>query len=183
MSERIVTARLVLEPLTAETAKAVLEGTPDGLVRGEGWPHADTLDGLRMRETRDVEGWLILLDGIVVGDAGTFGAPDANGDVEIGYGLAAPVRGRGLAREFVPALARHLLTRPGVRRVVAREVLADNVPSRRALEGAGFRLEREEDGLTWYALEAVDEEAGLAVPPQPQPRQHPRPHPPPPPHQ
>src|SRR3954447_10994395 len=137
MSERIVTARLVLEPLSQETAKAVVEGRPDGLVRGEGWPHADSLDGLRMRETSDIEGWLILLDGIVVGDAGTFGVPDANGDVEIGYGLAAPVRGRGLAREFVPALARHLLARPAVRRVVAREVLADNVPSRRAPGGGG----------------------------------------------
>ena len=136
---------------------------PTGLSPGEGWPHADTLDGLRMRETSEIEGWLILLDGIVVGDAGTFGPPDANGDVEIGYGLAAPLRGRGLAREFVPALARHLLARPAVRRVVAREVLADNVPSRRALEGAGFRLEREEDGLTWYALEAVDEQQDLAV--------------------
>jgi RimJ/RimL family protein N-acetyltransferase len=31
-------------------------------------------------------------------------------------------------------------------------VLADNVPSRRALERAGFTLEREENGLTWYAL-------------------------------
>jgi RimJ/RimL family protein N-acetyltransferase len=72
--------------------------------------------------------------------------------VEIGYGLAEPVRGRGLATEFVPALSRHLLARPDVRRVVAREVLADNVPSRRALERAGFALEREEDGLTWYAL-------------------------------
>jgi len=99
-----------------------------------------------------------------VGDAGTFGPPDARGDVEIGYGLAAPVRGRGLAREFVPALARHLLARAEVKRVVAREVLADNVPSRRALEGAGFRLEREERGLAWYALEAVDEQPDLAVP-------------------
>jgi RimJ/RimL family protein N-acetyltransferase len=167
MGERIVTARLVLEPLTRETVNAVLDGRPDGLVRGEGWPHADTLDGLGMWRGRDLEGWLVTLDGAVVGDAGTFGPPDERGAVEIGYGLAEPVRGRGLAREFVPALAQHLLARPEVKRVVAREVLADNTPSRRALEGAGFQLEREENGLTWYALEAVGEEPDLAVPHEP----------------
>ena len=47
-------------------------------------------------------------------------------------------------------LSRWLIAQPGVERVVAREVLADNVASRRALENAGFVLEREERGLTWY---------------------------------
>jgi hypothetical protein len=35
-------------------------------------------------------------------------------------------------------------------------VLADNVPSRRTLEGAGFELEREERSLAWYALAPED---------------------------
>ncbi|MBA3842380.1 MAG: GNAT family N-acetyltransferase [Actinobacteria bacterium] len=152
MSERIVTEQLVLEPLAQETARAIVAGEPDGLLRGDGWPHADTLDALGMVAEYGSEAWLILKDGVVIGDAGTHGPPDEHGDVEIGYGLAAPVRGRGLASEFVPALAEHVLARAEVRRVVARAVLADNLPSRRALERAGFRLEREQDGLTWYAL-------------------------------
>ncbi len=152
MSERIVTARLVLEPLSRETARALMAGAPDGLRHGPGWPHADTLDGVRMVAEHGSEAWLILEEGVVVGDAGTFGPPDEQGDVEIGYGLAEPARGRGLATEFVPALARHVIARSDVRRVVARGVLAGNAPSRRALERAGFELEREERGLTWYAL-------------------------------
>lgn len=152
MEERLVTQRLVLEPVDPETARLLVAGEPCGLRIGAGWPHADTLDALRMVE-HGSEVWLVLADGVVVGDAGTHGPPDAAGDVEIGYGLAEPVRGGGLASELVPALARRLLARPGVRRVVAREVLADNVPSRRALERAGFVCEREEDGLAWYALE------------------------------
>src|SRR3954469_13316334 len=164
MDERIVTQRLVLEPLSPETAQAILDGRPDGLVRGAGWPHEDTFDGLRMMLRFGSEVWLALEDGAVVGGIGTHGPPDEHGDVEIGYGLAAPVRGRGLARELVPALSQHLLARPGVRRVAAREVLAENVPSRRSLEGAGFRLEREENGLAWYALEPVHEEPDVAVP-------------------
>ena len=153
VAERIVTGRLVLEPLTQETARAVLSGGPDGLRRGPGWPHADTLDGMRMVAEHDWEGWLVVEDGLVVGGCGTCGPPDEQGDVEIGYGLAEPSRGRGLASEFVPALAQHLLARSGVGRIVARRVLADNVPSRRALERAGFRLEHEEGGLVWYALD------------------------------
>ena len=152
MGSRIVTERLVLEPLSQETARGRRRRRARRAARGEGWPHADTLDALGMVAKHGSEAWLILENGVVVGDAGTHGPPDENRDVEIGYGLAEPARGRGLASEFVPALAQALLARPEVRRVVAREVLADNVPSRRALERAGFRLEREQDGLTWYAL-------------------------------
>jgi len=154
---RIVTRRLVLEAISPQTARIVAAGEPDGLRHGEGWPHADTLDALRMVADYGTEAWLILEGGVVIGDAGFHGPPDEGGDTEIGYGLAAPYRGRGLASEFVPPLARHMLARKGVRRVVARSVLADNVPSRRALERAGFRLEHEESGLVWYALGPVDE--------------------------
>jgi len=151
--ERIVTRRLVLEPLTREAARAALDGKPDGIRRGEGWPHADTLDALRMTAEHGAEVWLILEEGVAIGDAGTHGPPDERGDVEIGYGLAEPARGRGLASEFVTALADTILARDGVCRVVARSVLAGNLSSRRALERAGFHLEREEDGLVWYARE------------------------------
>ena len=146
---------LVTQPLSQEIARAVVDGRPDGLRRGDGWPHADTLDALRMVAEHGSEAWLILEDGVVVGDAGTHGPPDEQGDV--GYGLAASVRGRGLASEFVSVLARHLLERPEVTRVVARAVLADNTPSRRALERAGFTVEREAEGRVWYALEPVGE--------------------------
>src|SRR3954469_24041691 len=129
MGERIVTERLVLEPLSRETARAVVEGAPDGLVRGEGWPHADTLDALGMVAEYGSEAWLVLEDGVVVGDAGTHGPPDEAGDVEIGYGLAESARGRRLSSEFVAALAETLLARPDVRRVVANHVLAANTAS------------------------------------------------------
>lgn len=152
--ERLVTHRLVLEPIAPEVAAAVVRGDLSGLRVGEGWPHADTVDGLGMAvRSGHAPGWFVTLAGEIIGDCGTHGPPDEAGDVEIGYGLAAPYRGRGYGSELVIAASRWLLGRPGVRRVVAREVLADNVPSRRALERAGFALEREEGGLVWYALE------------------------------
>ncbi len=85
----------MLEPLSQETAQAVVDGAPDGLRRGEGWPHADTLDAFGMVAKHGSEAWLILENGVVVGDAGTHGPPDENRDVEIGYGLAEPLAAAG----------------------------------------------------------------------------------------
>jgi uncharacterized damage-inducible protein DinB len=60
--------------------------------------------------------WLVLLDGAVVGDCGTLGRPDAEGEVEIGCGLSPSYVGyRG---QLVRALTGWLLSRPGVSRVV-----------------------------------------------------------------
>ncbi len=147
--ERIETPRLALVPLAAETARAVLAGDLSALRHAAGWPHDDTLDALRLAAPL----WLVVLGGVAIGDCGTHGETEDDGTVEIGYGLAAEHRGHGYGSELVPALSGWLLAQPGVRRVVARDVLEDNVSSRRALVRAGFALEREERGLVSYALE------------------------------
>jgi RimJ/RimL family protein N-acetyltransferase len=101
------------------------------------------MDGLRMEaehaESDDQTGFLVVLveSGQVVGDAGWKGGPDPSGVAEIGYGLAAPFRGRGLGTELVGVLTEWVLAQPGVTAVVA-EVLPGNLPSRRALERNGF---------------------------------------------
>ena len=146
MREQIDTPRLRLLPISQEQADAILAGDLSGVRAGEGWPHADTLDGLRL-----APGWFVVLDGLVIGDCGTWGGPDDEGSVEIGYGLAAPYRGRGYGGELVAALSRWLLGQPAVRRVTA-ETEAGNLPSRRALERAGFALEAEDGGTLTYVL-------------------------------
>jgi len=63
------TARLRLEPLTAETARAIVSGdlsglTAAGLTAADGWPHEDTADGLAMAGKGGYPpGWLITADG------------------------------------------------------------------------------------------------------------------------
>jgi RimJ/RimL family protein N-acetyltransferase len=136
MRETIDTPRLRLIPISDAEAEAILRGDLSAVDAGEGWPHEDTLDGLRL-----APGWFVSLDGVVIGDCGTHGDADDEGRVEIGYGLAAPYRGRGYGTELVTALARWLLRQDGVSCVVA-ETDAGNAPSRRALERAGFRLAR-----------------------------------------
>jgi RimJ/RimL family protein N-acetyltransferase len=151
---RIATKRLVLEPLDEDVARAVLVGDFSLVARAEGWPHDDTLDAIRMATTPDGRSlvWLVMLGRVVIGECGTVGGLDDAGEIEVGYGLAAEHRGRGYGNEVVGALSGWLIAQPEVAKVVAREVLADNLASRRALENAGFLLEREEHGLTWYAL-------------------------------
>ena len=152
--EPITTARLVLTPLAAEAARAVVDGEVSLIVRASGWPHDDTLDAIRMSTARGGSSlvWLVTLDGAVIGDCGTVGGVDEDGAIEIGYGLAAEHRGRGYGNELVAALSDWMLAQPQVESVVAREVLAENIASRRALENAGFGLDRDEDGRTWYSL-------------------------------
>jgi ribosomal-protein-alanine N-acetyltransferase len=76
---------------------------------------------------------------------GTFGPPDEHGRVEIGYGLAAPYRGRGIGSEAVRAMVDWLAAQPDVR-VVTASVEVGNEPSRRLLARLGFDLVDESDG-------------------------------------
>jgi RimJ/RimL family protein N-acetyltransferase len=149
---RITTARLVLAPVSYELAASVVAGDVSAVTAGEGWPHEDTLDGVRMTLTGGALCWFVTHEGVVIGDCGTHGEPDELGDAELGYGLAAPYRGRGYGTELVIGLSRWLLGQDGVRRVVASRVAVDNTPSRRALERAGFVLESADEEHTWYAL-------------------------------
>lgn len=143
------TAGLVLVPQTVAAASALLEGRDCGLPLGDGYPHADTLDGLRMLVEHggpDDGGWFVTLagDGRVVGDCGTLGWADEAGRVEIGFGLAAPFRGRGLGTEAVRALTDWVAAQPGVTAVTA-SVEVGNEASRRLLARLGFVLTGEAD--------------------------------------
>jgi RimJ/RimL family protein N-acetyltransferase len=142
-----------LEQLTRERAAAIVAGDLSSVDAAAGWPHADTVDGLRTAADPENEPpWLVLLDGVVVGDCGIVG-PAVDGSVEIGYGLAEPYRGRGIGTEVVRQLAGLLLALPDVRRVTA-DVLLENVPSHRVLEKNGFVRERTDGAHALYVRQA-----------------------------
>jgi RimJ/RimL family protein N-acetyltransferase len=142
---------LILRPVQPELAAALAAGDFAGITPGDGWPHEDSLDGLGMVARGHSLGWLVTLDGVVVGECGTHGPPDAAGVVEIGYGLAAPYRGRGYGKAVVRALSQWFIGQPGITGVLAH-TLPGNAPSRRSLESAGFRLDGEDDGECRYVL-------------------------------
>ncbi len=144
-------AAVVLHPLSRRAAAALADGDFTAVNAADGWPHDDTLDGPRLAADGPGRAWLVILDGLVVGECGTHGPVGPGGTVEIGYGLAAPYRGRGHGRQVVSALARSLLHEPDIAELIAHTDTA-NIPSRRALEGVGFRLTGEQDGQCRYVL-------------------------------
>jgi RimJ/RimL family protein N-acetyltransferase len=146
----VTEVRLVPVPLAV--AAAVVHGGDvdtalEPLTRAPDWPHDDSVDALRPHATRPAPGTFLVVAGDrVIGECGWRGGPDPSGDVEIGYGLAASARGRGLGREAVRQLCGWAEAQDGVRRITA-EALVGNEPSRRLLLALGFV---EEPGVPPY---------------------------------
>jgi RimJ/RimL family protein N-acetyltransferase len=137
-----------LVPCTVEVARAVLANEDPGLPHAADWPHADTFDALRPLAEHPAESgpgtFLVVHDGVVVGDCGWFGPPDEDGEVEVGYGLAPSVRGLGLGTEAVRLLLAWVEAH-GARRVRA-EVLPGNAASFALLARLGFAPVEERAG-------------------------------------
>ena len=147
----IAAGSLILRPVSQAEAAALAAGDFTAVSTGDGWPHDDSLDGLRLVADGQGRAWLVVLDGVVIGDCGTHGAAGPGVTVEIGYGLAAPYRGRGHGRQVVSALTRWLLDELGAAEVIAHTDVG-NIPSRRALKRAGFHLTGEQDGQCRYEV-------------------------------
>lgn len=85
----------------------------------------------------------------VMGDLGFKGPPDADGQVEIGYGILPEHRRQGYAFEAVQALVDWAFRERSVSAVLA-ECLDDNIGSIRILEKLGMeRLTPEGNMLKW----------------------------------
>ncbi|HEY0588637.1 MAG TPA: GNAT family protein [Pseudoduganella sp.] len=67
----------------------------------------------------------------------TFKGVPSNGDVEIAYGVAKSMRGRGIASAAVAQLVKLAAADPSVQRVVA-EILPSNISSSKVVARVGF---------------------------------------------
>jgi ribosomal-protein-alanine N-acetyltransferase len=151
VTEPIPSERLVLQPIGAATAAAIVAGDLGELKAAPGWPQSDTIDGLRLEGQLGGSPacWLIVLAGSVIGELGWKGGPGPDGTAEIGYSVVPGQRGRGYATEAVQAFVHWATAHAGVRRVVA-ETLADNLASRRVLEKSGFTVSAAKDGYVYW---------------------------------
>jgi ribosomal protein S18 acetylase RimI-like enzyme len=136
-----------LEPVTRAVARSIIEGGPGAPDFAPGALH-DRVPQAVSFAIRDIASgaaavlptvWLAVrqADGLVVGDLGTHGPPDDEGQVEIGYSFAPSARGQGTGTAAVGALVRRLSLAPEVHRITAVTGV-DNVASRRLLERLGF---------------------------------------------
>lgn len=149
-ADPIVTERLLLRPLTHAPALALAEGDYSGFSPGAGWPtEATQIVALRAAADPGALTWLIVREGLVIGECGLKHAPKSDGSAEIGYGLGAAWRGMGLGTEAVRALVDWLTTMPACRCLTA-EVHETNIASRRLLERLGFAVDHMARPYVWY---------------------------------
>ncbi|MFF4382543.1 GNAT family N-acetyltransferase [Kitasatospora sp. NPDC001547] len=170
--DTIVTARLVLHPLTTALARRIMTAAPDdpgpdGSVPdgsgpdgpwAQGYPTpADIAGARRFLEVSAQDGgqgpygaYEIRRrdDGLAIGGAGFHGPADDEGTVTVGYGLVPAARGHGYARETLHALLTH------ARNTGARRVRGDtdlhNTASRRVMTACGMRQIADDGRLAHY---------------------------------
>ena len=154
----IETERLVLVPITPAHAARIVAGEPRPDERWHPqYPFVDELDPLRAHAAATETDPVFTLyqlrtrtDGVAIGGLGFFGPPDAEGRVELGYGLVAAARGRGYATEALRAAV--ATAREHHARSVAADTELDNLASQGVLRKAGFTEIRRDDRLVFFSL-------------------------------
>ncbi|HKA07884.1 MAG TPA: GNAT family N-acetyltransferase [Gemmataceae bacterium] len=146
----------------------VLQSPDEVLARIEAMPPADRAEVspdwlARVRVTRPGDVWALAFDvverdtGSSVGSCGFKGPPDADGMVEVAYGIEPEQRGCGYAAEAAAALTAFAFASSRVR-LVRAHTKPDNPASERVLTKCGFGRVGEvvdpEDGLVsrWERL-------------------------------
>lgn len=154
--------RVALETISPDLAQRIVDGVE---LPGDDWhpeyPFVDELDPLRSLagSTSPHPVFTMYLvrrssDGRAVGGLGFFGPPDADGRVELGYGLVPSARGDGLAAEAV-GLALRLAQDAGATVAVA-DTGAGNAASQRVLTTSGFTEVARRDDLVLFERLLVD---------------------------
>jgi len=165
----LATARLRLVPLTVDQLTALVEG--EGRVVGATIDprlveppvtkairaKLEKMSNSPAEEHPWLTYWLAVsqADGRGVGLLGFKGAPDAKGEVEIGYGIEPVHRRRGLATEAVSRLLAWTFSDPRCRGVTAIAVRNDNAASQRVLTKLGARCVRRGDLESDWRIDAV----------------------------
>lgn len=147
--------RLTLRTLTAAEAERLLADAESGAF-ADGYPSALATQMLRLvalypATDHDLGGgmpdlgpWLLVRrsDQIIIGLVTCARTADASA-VTVGYDVAPSCWGEGFATEALSAVVAHLLSVPAVWRVCA-EAPVDHLASRRVMEKAGMRWQRDE---------------------------------------
>jgi RimJ/RimL family protein N-acetyltransferase len=148
--DAIVTERLLLRPLERAPAQAMADGDYSGFSAGAGWPTETTaIAALRAATDPGALTWLIVCEGLVIGECGLKHGPAHDGSAEIGYAVGAAWRGKGFGVEAVRGLVGWLANVPACRRLTA-EVHEANLASRRLLERLGFTIDHLAPPYVWY---------------------------------
>jgi RimJ/RimL family protein N-acetyltransferase len=89
---------------------------------------------------------------LMVGDLCFKGAPNAQGEVEIGYGTYDSFQGRGFMTEAIGAIAQWALKQPEVRAILA-ETDVNNISSHKTLSKNSFAIYKKVENMIWWRLD------------------------------
>ena len=109
-------------------------------------------------ENIDFEGWgvwLVIENKKIIGDIGFKGKPNADGQVEVGYGILPHEQNKGYATESVTALCEWAFKSGQVKKILA-DCKRDNVPSVQVLKKLGFKREEEKGELLLWSLTCLN---------------------------
>jgi ribosomal-protein-alanine N-acetyltransferase len=122
------------------------------------WPHFPEAFSLPANESKsdptDWRGYFFIhpREGVLVGNGGFKGPPDASGTVEIGYEIATEYWNRGFATEATQGMIDYAFAHEEVRAVIAH-TLAETNASNSVLQKVGMKLIAEvddsEEGKIW----------------------------------
>jgi RimJ/RimL family protein N-acetyltransferase/pimeloyl-ACP methyl ester carboxylesterase len=163
----IETERLLLRPFTLADAEALHRVWGDPAARrfaepfSPDWPRPESVEDTRRylepivagQAERGYASWAVIEreSGRLLGDCGLFPA-DGGPEVELAYGLAPEVWGRGYATEAAAACLRTGFAELGLRRIVA-DAAPSNRASIRVLEKIGMRpVGRKGEALLYAAV-------------------------------
>jgi len=99
------------------------------------------MEGITQAEVPWFTYWLIVVrgEGVGAGMVGYKGAPNASGEVEIGYGIDPAYQNKGYMTEAVKAMLAWAFNDPACKTVTAILSAPDNFASHRVLEKSGFQ--------------------------------------------
>ncbi len=159
----IATDRLIIIPMTYSMVCTVLSGRTEeyeklGVKFNGKWPLQDTLDILHFIKDKmkknDVEGfdvWMVVKkEGMtVIGDAGFKGAPNDNGEIEIGFGLIKEEQQKGYGYEVASSLIKWA-SQINTVKVIKADCLIDNIGSIKLLKKCGMNeIQRDNEFIYW----------------------------------
>lgn len=133
----IKTDRLCITPQNIGEMNVLYDNEKDSEMKQAYHEMISTMLSLPGREEWGANWKITLSDGTPVGEIGFKGAPDAEGIVELGYGIDEPFRRKGYAAEAVKAISKWALEQESVKCVTA-QTEPDNSISQKVLQNSGF---------------------------------------------
>lgn len=166
----LVTARLVLHPLTVDESERLVAGRPGvGDRWAPGYPMEGDVSAARRLLRACAEGGAAhpgsyeirrREDGNAIGGVDFHGPPDEQGSVTIGYGLVPASQGKGYASEAVRALLVSARERGFAR--VKGDADHENAASHRVMTAVGMALVGQDERVKYYEIAWAAGTAGPA---------------------